>query len=339
MGERRLSFRSLKQTLGIVETSKMAFRAGAAPTALTDQSAPTETLLTVPSAPMNRIGTMPPTAGAALPAMGGQTTRLVVMLATYNEASCISESIRRVAAIVPDLISHGIDVRLLVVDDCSPDGTADLAVAAAHRYGLDIEVSSAPRSGLGRAYLRGFAVIVEQGWADTIVTLDADGQHDPALIPTLVWERDRLGVELMVGSRWVEGGQVIGLSGARKAMSRFGNRLFSVVTGTYGVRDATTSYRVFSTELAAQFDPGDLSVSGYSFFSAFVGVAVASGRRVAEHPIVFASRTSGESKLQVRDLVQFAANLPALRRSLQATRRVRLEHLSQQQHRTAVTAP
>ena len=245
------------------------------------------------------------------------------MFATYNERDCIEGALRSVAGVVDTLRLAGVEMRVLLVDDESPDETAAVAVDVAQRCGLSLTVSSAPRAGLGRAYLRGFADIAAEGWADTIVTLDADGQHDPALIPVLVAERKRRSLDLLIGSRWVTGGRVVGLSWGRQVLSRIGGATFAIVTGTRGVADPTTSYRVFSPALVDMFKPEGLSVSGYSFFSSFVGVTSALGYRIGEHPIVFASRTAGASKLQPRDLVQFARNLPALRREV---RGLRAEH-------------
>ena len=274
------------------------------------------TTIVRPPVPTASAHDEPPAASGPIAAASPRrrTERIVVMLATYNERACIGAALDALAGILPALQRVGVDMRVLLVDDESPDGTAAFAVARAAEIGVELQVSSAPRAGLGQACLRGFAAIAAERWADTVVTLDADGQHDPAMIPLLVIERDRVGADLLIGSRWTRGGSVIGLSPSRRLLSRFGNLLFTTVTGIRGVRDATTSFRVFSAELAARFDPGPLSVSGYSFFSSFVGVASASGLRVAEHPIVFGARVGGASKLQPRDAVQFVRNLPALRR-------------------------
>ena len=261
----------------------------------------------------------PPPAVAAGSSGADGPERVVVVLATFNERACIGATIEALAAVAVR-VRPACELRVLLVDDESPDGTAEHAVAVAAHHGLDLAVSSAPRAGLGRAYLRGFAAVGAQGWADTVVTLDADGQHDPAVIPDLLAARTRERADLLIGSRWVRGGRVVGLTAGRRLLSRFGNVLFSVVTGTHGVHDATTAYRVFSADVAASFDPGSLSVSGYSFFSSFVGVASARGLRIAEHPILFAPRAGGASKLEVRDVLQFARNLPALRRQVQVLR-------------------
>ena len=249
------------------------------------------------------------------------TKNVTVMLATYNEAGAIAEAIRAIGEAARELFTEEISVRLFLVDDESPDGTAAIATTAANEAGMQVKISSGPRAGLGLAYLRGMAAIIADGWTDTIVTLDADGQHDPRVIPTLVRERERRNLDLLIGSRWVEGGLVLGLSRTRKSLSRAGNRLFAVVTGTTDVHDATTSFRVFTKDFASSLDVSALEVSGYSFFSSFVGVASASGYRIGEYPITFAPRTSGASKLAAGDLVQFLRNLPRLGSVTRAIRR------------------
>ena len=238
--------------------------------------------------------------------------RIEVVMATYNEADCIESAIVGIAKAAVRIREAGDDLRLLLLDDESPDGTARLAVASAQAHGLSLSVSSHPREGLGAAYLRGFEEVLNRGWADTIVTLDADGQHDPLVMPDLLAAFRNSKADLVIGSRWTKGGQVPGLSLGRQWMSRVGILGFSLATGVRGVRDATTSYRVFSTEVARSFDPGPLAITGYSFFSSFVGLASAAGFEIREYPIVFSPRIGGASKLTPKELKQFALNLPRL---------------------------
>jgi dolichol-phosphate mannosyltransferase len=247
--------------------------------------------------------------------------RIEVVMATYNEADCIESAIVGIAKAATQIRQAGDEVRLLLLDDESPDGTAELAVAAAHVHGLTMSVSSHPRAGLGAAYLRGFDEVLKRGWADTIVTLDADGQHDPLVMPDLLHTFRESTADLVIGSRWTTGGEVPGLSLGRQWMSRLGILCFSMATGVRGVRDATTSYRVFTTEVARSFDPGPLAITGYSFFSSFVGLASAAGFTIREHPIVFSPRIGGTSKLTPKELKQFAANLPRLGLQVRSRRR------------------
>ena len=247
--------------------------------------------------------------------------RIEVVMATYNESECIEAAIIGIAKAAAQIRQAGDEIELLLLDDDSPDGTADLAVAAAAAHGLVISVSTGPRAGLGAAYLRGFAEVLQRGWADTIVTLDADGQHDPSVMPDLLATFRLSTADLLIGSRWVKGGSVPGLSVGRKLMSRLGILGFSMATGVWNVRDATTSYRVFTTEVARSFAPGHLAITGYSFFSSFVGLASAAGFVIREHPIVFGPRAGGSSKLTAKELTQFVANLPRLGWQVRSRRR------------------
>jgi dolichol-phosphate mannosyltransferase len=247
--------------------------------------------------------------------------RIQVVLATYNEAECIEEIVRALASVRLSIAPMGNELRLLLVDDESPDGTANLAEAVAQNEGLPISISSHVRNGLGAAYLRGFDVTIREGWAEVIATLDADGQHDPLALPDLLSTFRTTQADLVIGSRWTKGAEVLGLPKSRRFLSRVGIFSFGIATGVRGIKDATTSYRVFSTEVAQAFQPGRLTISGYSFFSSFVGLTAAAGFAIVEHPIVFARRSGGHSKLEPSDVVQFARNLPRLAREVRRVRR------------------
>src|SRR5712692_4331136 len=144
----------------------------------------------------------------------------LVVAPTYIEAENIVEFLQRVRAAAP-----GVDV--LVVDDNSPDGTADLAEAAAIELGR-IEVLRRPgKMGLGSAYRSGFTIGVEKGY-DVLVQMDADLSHDPATLPSLLHEID-LGADLAIGSRYVPGGEIPHWPWLRRALSTWGNRYAGAV--------------------------------------------------------------------------------------------------------------
>ena len=247
--------------------------------------------------------------------------RIQVVLATYNEGATIGAVVGALSEVAAHVRLSGDEMRLLLVDDRSPDGTAATAEQTAKSVGLPFQLLSGPREGLGNAYLRGFDAVVDEGWADVVVTFDADGQHDPlALLPLL--ERFRGSTaDLVIGSRWIAGGTTPGLSGIRWMLSRVGIAVFGIVTGTRTIKDPTSSYRVFTTDVARSFRPGALAISGYSFFSSFVGLTDAAGYEIVECPIVFLPRGGGVSKLMRRDVVQFGRNIGQLGRAVRAIRR------------------
>lgn len=247
-----------------------------------------------------------------------------VMLATYNEAANIAFVLDEVQQASERLTGRGIDLGILLIDDASPDGTARLAVEAAAAHGLPIRVVSGAKAGLGAAYIRGLRAATEPGSgpvadgraADFIVTLDADRQHDARQMPGLIDAFLATGAGVLIGSRWTPGGRSPGTSPARTALSRAGNLAFRVITGTRGVRDATTSYRVIDPAVARRFDEAGLEVTGYAFFSSFIAIAQAAGAIVAESPITFRPRGGGQSKLTAGDGVEFARNLFRIRRTV-----------------------
>jgi glycosyltransferase involved in cell wall biosynthesis/SAM-dependent methyltransferase len=249
--------------------------------------------------------------------------RGVVLLATYNEADSIGPVLAELDEAIRVLEREGVLLDVLLVDDNSPDGTADMALGFADRYGMRIEVLIGEKAGLGRALLRGFEHGLKRSDIDFFVTLDADGQHDPRQIPDLVraFRARRSGIT--IGSRWARGGTSPGTSLPRMVLSRVGNLLFRTVTGTRNVHDATTSFRVIRPEVASAFRPGNLDVNGYSFFSTFIAIAQANGYSIDEVPIHFRPRYSGLSKLTTGDCTKFFSNLFAVREAAKAIRRGR----------------
>jgi dolichol-phosphate mannosyltransferase len=228
--------------------------------------------------------------------------------------------IESIAISARDLMADNIALRVLLFDDESPDGTARAATESAAKVGLPIEVHSGLRQGLGRAYLRAFREVTGRPELDLIVTMDADGQHDGRAISMLVRGLIAADCDLMIGSRWTRGGKVPGLTRFRRALSRIGNMAFRVTTGVSTVRDASNSFRVSRRKVVESFEPTGLSLDGYSIMTSYVALAVVVGFRVRELPITFHPRTHGESKLQTRDVIEFARNLVHLRRLIRRVR-------------------
>jgi dolichol-phosphate mannosyltransferase len=243
-------------------------------------------------------------------------------MASYNEAGSIAAVLGEVAEAADALLSQGIALRVLLVDDNSPDKTADIARAEASQLHLMLDVLSGQKEGLGAALVRGFQHLDDPSMSkcDFVVTLDADGQHDARQIPGLVEGFLSRKSGVMIGSRWVKGGASPGTSRFRSVLSQGGNFAFRVITGTRGVKDATTSFRVIRPEVVSLFDPSHLRVDGYAFFSAFIALAQANGYSIHESPIVFRPRAAGLSKLTMRDGVEFIVNLFAVRKVAQAAR-------------------
>ncbi len=210
-----------------------------------------------------------------------------MVIPTYDEATNIGEVLRRVRSTLPD-------AEVLVVDDGSPDGTADLAEAAGAELG-SVEVLRRPgKSGLGSAYKSGFRRALERG-APIVVEMDADLSHDPADLPRLV-QRAEDGADLVIGSRYVEGGAVPGWPASRRRLSEWGNRYIRLMLHM-DVLDATAGFRAYRAETLAKVDLDRVRADGYGFQIEMAYAVHRLGGTIEEIPITFRNRTRGESKM------------------------------------------
>jgi dolichol-phosphate mannosyltransferase len=226
-----------------------------------------------------------------------------VVVPTYNEAANLEPLVRAVLATAPG-------VRVLVVDDGSPDGTGEIADRLAAQLPA-VEVLHRPaKAGLGRAYVSGFTHALASG-AGHVVEMDADLSHDPADLPRLL-EHARAGADLVLGSRYVPGGGIRNWSALRRAVSRAGCGYARRVLGV-DVRDLTGGYKCFSAEALEAIDYAGVRSQGYAFQVELTFRALRCGLRVVEVPIVFREREHGESKMSARIALEAAMLVPRLR--------------------------
>lgn len=220
--------------------------------------------------------------------------RCVVVVPTYNEAE-------NVQLFLAALRSGAPTVDVFVVDDNSPDGTAALAEQSASELG-QIKVLRRPgKQGLGSAYRHGFGVALDEGY-DTIVSMDSDFSHDPAVVPTLIAAVDA-GADAAIGSRYVTGGGTADWPLHRRLLSRWGNRYTGAVLGI-GVRDCTSGFRVYRASALRAIDPASTTAEGYAFLTELVRRLVAGGFTVVERPITFRDRERGTSKMSGRIIAE-----------------------------------
>jgi dolichol-phosphate mannosyltransferase len=219
--------------------------------------------------------------------------RVLVIVPTYNERDNLDPILDRLAAAVP-----AADV--LVVDDGSPDGTGDLADARAARDERVHVLHREAKSGLGGAYVAGFRWGLERGY-DALVEMDADGSHAPEQLPDLLAALP--GADVVLGSRWVEGGAVVDWPRRRELLSRGGNAYARLALGL-PVRDATGGFRVYRRDVLAGMGLGDIASQGYCFQVDLVWRAWQAGWRVVEVPIRFVERTAGVSKMDQKIVVE-----------------------------------
>lgn len=213
---------------------------------------------------------------------------VLVVLPTYNE-------IENLDAIAAAVLAER--VRLLVVDDNSPDGTGVRADELAEEHEA-VSVLHRPRKlGLGPAYVAGFAAGLTAG-AQILCEMDADFSHDPSDLPRLIAAVDE-GADLAIGSRYVPGGGVIDWPPHRRLLSRFGNVYASFMLGA-PVHDMTAGYRAFRADALRRLQPDTCEASGYGFQVEMAWRAADHGLEIVEVPITFRDRTRGMSKMNWR---------------------------------------
>jgi dolichol-phosphate mannosyltransferase len=237
---------------------------------------------------------------------------LVVCLPTYNERENLEPMAR---AVLGALEESGVDGRVLVIDDASPDGTGELADRLAAELGsLDV-LHRERKEGLGPAYIAGFRRALDSG-ADLVATMDCDFSHDPADLPRLVAVADRAGIGL--GSRYVEGGGTRNWGLVRRAVSRGGSFYARTILGI-PVRDSTAGFKVYRRDVLEAIGLERIGSKGYAFQVETVYRALRAGFAVEEVPILFSDREEGGSKMGPGIVLEAMVRVPALR--LAAARR------------------
>ena len=219
-------------------------------------------------------------------AVSADLGRVLVIIPTYNELDALPLILSRVQNSVPT-------VEILIVDDNSPDGTGGIAdqwvsenpgIHVMHRLG---------KGGLGAAYLAGFAWGLQQGF-DVLVEMDADGSHQPEQLPSLLAALEYS--DLVLGSRWVEGGGTENWSKNRELLSKGGNYYTKVMLGI-DIDDSTGGYRAFKASVLRSLDLHEVASQGYCFQVDLAWRAKQRGFVVTEVPITFVEREVGSSKM------------------------------------------
>ncbi len=213
--------------------------------------------------------------------------RCLVVIPTYQEVGNVEEVLRRSRAALPD-------GEVLIVDDGSPDGTADRAEAVAAGLGGVSVLRRHAKEGLGAAYRAGFAWGLERGF-EVLIEMDADLQHDPGALPSLVGAIEA-GAELAIGSRYVAGGSIPSWSWHRRALSRYGNR-YAALMLALPVADATSGFRAYHAHTLRLLDTSAFRADGYGFQIETAYRISRAGGRIVEVPISFADRAVGDSKM------------------------------------------
>ena len=229
-----------------------------------------------------------------------------LVLPTYNEAENIDALVR---AALEALGRTGAEHHILVVDDGSPDGTGEIADALAVEFDAVEVLHRTAKEGLGRAYVAGFTRALEAG-AERVMEMDSDFSHDPADLPALLAASGD--ADLVLGSRYVEGGGVRNWGLMRRLVSRGGSLYARVVLGL-PVRDLTGGFKCFRREVLEVLDLTSVHADGYGFQIELTYRSVRAGFRVKEVPIVFSERERGQSKMTARIALEAIWKVPLLR--------------------------
>jgi len=210
----------------------------------------------------------------------------VVLMPTYNELEVLEGTVESLFESVPE-------IHLAIIDDNSPDGTGELADRLALKNKRISVIHRPQKRGLGLAYVEGFEWAVAHGFSH-VVQMDSDGSHRPSDLPALLQEANSH--DLVIGSRWVSGGEVKNWPAIRMLISRLGNRYAAFMLGS-GLKDLTAGYRIYSAKLLGKLPLSKMQAHGYGFQVEMTLRSSQAGAKIIEVPIHFVERESGESKM------------------------------------------
>lgn len=231
-----------------------------------------------------------------------------LILPTFDEAQNVEAIVRAADAVLARVAPGG--HRILVVDDDSPDGTGQIAERLTAELPALRVLHRTERTGLGPAYLAGFAQALGEG-AGFVLEMDSDFSHDPEDLARLL-QAVRAGADVALGSRYVAGGAVSDWSWQRRWISRSGSWYARRVLGL-GVRDLTGGFKCFRAEVLQAIDLPGVRSAGYAFQVELTYRAIRQGFRVQEIPITFSDRRLGTSKMGWRIAVEAVVLVPGLR--------------------------
>lgn len=221
--------------------------------------------------------------------------KIVIILPTFDERENIGYLIPLLEEKIFPTISN-YDISILVADDNSPDGTAQVVEELRKRW-KNIEISQGPRRGLGAAYIRGMTYAIERMGADVMFEMDADGQHDPTKLPEFLKKVEE-GYDMVIGTRYSGGGSIPeNWPPQRKAFSIVANLLVRTIFMRFSIHDWTGGYRALRKGVFLKEKDELVNFNGYIFQISFLHKAVRDGFKIAEVPFHFSDRTLGKSKI------------------------------------------
>ena len=220
----------------------------------------------------------------------------LLVIPTYNEAEAVP-------ALIDSVLSSTTDLDILIVDDNSPDGTGEICDQIARSNKRLSVLHRQEKKGLGAAYVAGFVWGLKKGYT-RIAEMDADGSHSPSdLVRMLEKVREFPEIDLLIGSRWIEGGAVAQWTILRKILSKGANKYASYLLGS-SIRDLTAGFRIYRATLLQKLNLNQIESEGYCFQIEMALKSAQAGANIFEVPITFLDRTKGESKMSFRIVLE-----------------------------------
>jgi dolichol-phosphate mannosyltransferase len=225
----------------------------------------------------------------------GYMPKTAIVIPTYNEKQNVGALIGRIFALnVPEL-------SVIFVDDNSPDGTAAIIKELAKKYPIEL-IERIGKLGLGSAYIAGFKKALAENF-DSIFEMDADLSHSPEDIPRMI-EASKNGSDLVIGSRKIAGGKIIGWNVWRHLMSNGAMITARLILGLK-TKDVTAGFRCYKKSVLEKIDLDKIKSNGYAFQEEMLYQVEKNGYKVSEVPVTFTDRNAGESKLSTKDIWEF----------------------------------
>ena len=213
----------------------------------------------------------------------------LIIIPTYNESANVSVIVQRIFKHIPN-------TEVLIIDDGSPDGTAEIVESLQHGFPKLHLLKRSKKSGLGSAYRTGFAWGLERGF-DEIVEMDADLSHRVRDLSKMIAKKESVPqASLIIGSRWIKGGETENWSFSREVLSRTANLYVRIMLGM-GVKDSTAGFRLYSATILSKINLDSIKSEGYSFQIEMTRAVHKFGGSIIEVPITFRERQEGVSKM------------------------------------------
>ena len=229
---------------------------------------------------------------------------IYIVIPTYNEKENISNLIQAITSL--DIV----DLKMLIVDDNSPDKTADIVEAMKNNYPIEL-LKRPGKLGLGSAYIDGFKYAIKHG-ATMVMEMDADFSHNPKDVPRLI-EEVKVGVyDASIGSRKIKGGGVVGWNFKRRFMSNMAMAFSRFFLGLQ-TRDVTAGFRCYSVDIFKKINLDTIHSNGYAFQEELIYKIEKSKFKIKEVPVIFVDRKFGKSKLGIKDIIGFFVVMIRLR--------------------------